>query len=115
MKALYLVNVLADPRPRLVAYRYAMPGEDSVAQQELHAYKRGEQAAHACAHRPVEGSAAFDIHWPVNSDKLRLVRRDRLQRNLELIEVDLATQVDQDAARASRPRTPSSNARTCAT
>jgi dipeptidyl aminopeptidase/acylaminoacyl peptidase len=33
----------------------------------------------------------FDIHWTTGSDRLRLVRRDRLQRNLELIEVDLAS------------------------
>jgi dipeptidyl aminopeptidase/acylaminoacyl peptidase len=33
----------------------------------------------------------FDIHWTTGSDRLRLVRRDRLQRNMELIEVDLAT------------------------
>ncbi len=42
---LYLVNVLAEPRPVLLHYRYAMPGEENVAQSELWVYRRGERAA----------------------------------------------------------------------
>jgi dipeptidyl aminopeptidase/acylaminoacyl peptidase len=89
VKDLYLVNVLANPRPTLVSYRYAMPGEDDVAQQELYTFRRGERQL---AKLPVEkwkDQRYFNVHWPVASDRIRLVRRDRLQRNLELIEVAL--------------------------
>jgi len=89
VKDLYLVNVLANPRPTLMSYRYAMPGEEDVAQQELYSFRRG---ARQLAKLPVEkwkDQRLFNVHWPVGSDRLRLVRRDRLQRNLELIEVAL--------------------------
>jgi dipeptidyl-peptidase-4 len=91
VKELYLVNVLADPRPVLLHYSYAMPGEENVPQMELYVYKRGDTAL-----TPVNGNKWKDqrlmfIHWTTGSDKLRLVRRDRLQRNLELIEVDLGS------------------------
>src|SRR5690606_5526940 len=42
VKQLYLVNVLANPRPTLMSYNYAMPGEENVNQQELYTYTRGE-------------------------------------------------------------------------
>jgi dipeptidyl aminopeptidase/acylaminoacyl peptidase len=91
VRSLYLVDVLCDPRPMVMEYKYAMPGEDSVAQQELSVFRRGEKTL---TRLPVEwwkDQRLFDIHWPVNSEKLRLVRRDRLQRNMELIEVDIAS------------------------
>ena len=33
----------------------------------------------------------MNVHWTVGSDKIRLVRRDRTQRNLDLVEIDVAT------------------------
>jgi len=33
----------------------------------------------------------MDVHWPMGSDKLRLTRRDRTQRNLDVAEVDAST------------------------
>ena len=42
VKELYLVNVLAEPRPTLTSYTYAMPGEDNVAQAELYIWKKGD-------------------------------------------------------------------------
>ena len=88
---LFLVNSLSNPRPTLMTYKYAMPGEENVAQQELYVYRRGETAITPVNVRRWKDQRLFDIHWTTGSDKLRLVRRDRLQRNLELIEVDLAT------------------------
>jgi dipeptidyl aminopeptidase/acylaminoacyl peptidase len=82
VKDLYLVNVLADPRPTLCAYKYAMPGEDSVAQQEISFFKRGEKQITKLDLNKWRDQRLFDIHFPVNGDKLRVVRRDRLQRNL---------------------------------
>src|SRR5690606_5993771 len=35
VKELYLVNSLSEPRPTLLSYKYSMPGEPDVTQQEL--------------------------------------------------------------------------------
>jgi dipeptidyl aminopeptidase/acylaminoacyl peptidase len=89
VKDLWLVNALAEPRPTLMTYKYAMPGEENVAQQELFVFKRGETKLDPVGIKRWKDQRLFDIHWTAGSDKLRLVRRDRLQRNMELIEVDL--------------------------
>lgn len=87
---LYLVNSLAEPRPKLTSYRYAMPGEENVDQQELLLYRRGDKNVVPINVARWKDQRFFNVHWTTGSDKLRLVRRDRLQRNLELIEVNLA-------------------------
>jgi dipeptidyl-peptidase 4 len=93
VQELYLVHTLptrANPRPRLQTYRYAMPGDEHVAQQELWAFRRGDTELTRMPVDKWKDQRHFDIHWPVDAgDRLRLVRRDRLQRNLELIEVAL--------------------------
>ena len=91
VKDLYLVNVLAEPRPRLSTYKYAMPGEDSVPQQEVWTYHRGDKQVRQVKVDRWKDQRVFDLHFPVNADRLRMVRRDRLQRNMELIEIDLKT------------------------
>ena len=91
VKELYLVNALATPRPALVSYSYAMPGEADVAQQELYLFRRGDAAVKPVNVGRWRDQRLFFQHWPTGSDKLRLVRRDRLQRNLELIEIDLTS------------------------
>jgi len=91
VKELFLVNVLAQPRPVLLRYKYAMPGEENVSQQELWVYRRGEQAAKQLFLGKWKDQRLMDVHWPVSGDKVRLVRRDRPQRNLDFIEVDVAT------------------------
>ena len=35
MKDLFVIDVLAQPRPKLETYRYSMPGEEFVPQTEL--------------------------------------------------------------------------------
>ncbi len=91
VKELYLVNVLAEPRPTLVSYRYAMPGEIDVAQQEMWVYVRGESAAKQAPFDKWKDQRLLNAHWPQdNSATMRVARRDRLQRNLELIEYDVA-------------------------
>jgi dipeptidyl-peptidase 4 len=89
---LFLVNSLTEPRPSLMTYKYAMPGEDSVARPELLVHRRGETTLTPVPVAKWRDQRLFNVHWTTGSDRLRLVRRDRLQRNLELVEVDLATQ-----------------------
>ena len=91
VKELYLVNVLAEPRPTLRSYSYAMPGEENVPQMELYVHKRGEAGLEPVEVKRWKDQRLMHIHWTVGSDKLRVVRRDRLQRNMELIEVELAS------------------------
>jgi dipeptidyl aminopeptidase/acylaminoacyl peptidase len=88
---LYLVNVLAEPRPTLRSYAYAMPGEENVAQVELYVHRRGESGLEPIDVKRWRDQRLQHIHWTTGSEKLRLARRDRLQRNLELVEVDLAS------------------------
>ncbi len=88
---LYLVNVLNMPRPSMSAYRYAMPGEENVAQSELYVFKRGEKGVVKLNVKKWKDERLMDVHFPDNSGTVRLVRRDRPQRNLDLIEINLAT------------------------
>jgi dipeptidyl aminopeptidase/acylaminoacyl peptidase len=38
VKDLWVINALAQPRPTLETYRYAMPGEENVPQSEMHVF-----------------------------------------------------------------------------
>ena len=38
VKDLWVINALASPRPTLETYRYAMPGEEGIAVQEMHVF-----------------------------------------------------------------------------
>ncbi|MCC6318593.1 MAG: DPP IV N-terminal domain-containing protein [Gemmatimonadaceae bacterium] len=91
VKELYLVNVLAEPRPTLSSYTYAMPGEENVAQTELYAFRRGESSVRPVNVRKWKDQRLLNVHFATGSQALRVVRRDRPQRALELIEVDLAS------------------------
>ena len=91
VKELYLVNVLANPRPTLSSYRYAMPGEEDVSRTELFVFRRGEAALSPVNVRKWKDQRLMNIHWTTGSERLRLVRRARTQRDAELIEVDLAS------------------------
>ena len=86
---LFLVNNIANPRPTLMSYSYAMPGEENVGQEELFVYNAGDTKLTPVNVKRWKDQRLFDIHWNGSSTKLRMVRRDRTQRHLELIEVDL--------------------------
>jgi len=91
VRDLYLVNVLAQPRPVLLHYKYTMPGEENVTHTELWVYRRGEKAITKINVAKWKDQTLMDTHWPVNGDKVRLVRRDRPQRATDFIEVDVTT------------------------
>jgi dipeptidyl-peptidase 4 len=86
---LYLVNNLAQPRPTLMSYTYAMPGEENVGQEELWMYNVGDTKLTPVNAKRWKDQRLYDIHWNVSSSKLRMVRRDRTQRHFELIEMDV--------------------------
>lgn len=91
VKDLFLVNNLSDPRPTLMTYKYAMPGEAEVAQQELWVYSRDTKKFIKVKADKWKDQSISNIHWPNTSEKLRFTRRDRLQRNLDVCEYDLKT------------------------
>jgi dipeptidyl-peptidase 4 len=107
---LYLVNSLAMPRPTLIKYKYAMPGEENVNQSEVWIWRAGEKQLSAAPLGKWKDQQYFGdavgtgggiggaggggggnaFRWDTPT-KLRLARRDRLQRHLEYIEYDIAT------------------------
>lgn len=88
---LWVIDALAQPRPRLYSYSYAMPGEKNVPQQDLYVWHVGDTTLTPVNVAKWKDQRLFSIHFDTGSNTLRLIRRDRLQRNLELIEVDLAS------------------------
>jgi dipeptidyl-peptidase 4 len=89
--SLFVINALSNPRPQVEVYKYAMPGEENVPQQELHAWKKGDRTLTKLPIDKWRDQRLFQPHYTTSGDRMRVVRRDRLQRNIELIEVDLQT------------------------
>ncbi len=93
VKELFLVNNTHNPRPELMTYSYAMPGDNDVAQQELYLYTAGDTKLTPVALKKWKDRRLYDLHWNGKSaDHLRMIRRDRTQRHFELIDVALPTQ-----------------------
>lgn len=90
---LFVINSLANPRPTLEIYKYQMPGEENVEQRELLIFHRDTKQLKKVPAEKWKDQMYFNIHW-VGKDhsKLRFVRRDRLQRNLEFCEYDTASE-----------------------
>jgi hypothetical protein len=82
MQELWVINSLAQPRPTLEKYKYAMPGEENVRKQELFVYYR---PASKFARLPAKwkDESFSSVHYGKAGDELRFVRRDRLLRNAE--------------------------------
>ncbi len=117
VKNMFLVRSLTEPRPTLMQYSYPMPGEDSIPKPELWTFVRGDKDAKKA---PIDhwkdqrlvgsgqvgvtlgggrggagagaGAGAAPTYWMGKTGTtLRVVRRDRLQRNIEFIELDVLT------------------------
>jgi dipeptidyl aminopeptidase/acylaminoacyl peptidase len=91
VKELWLVNSLSEPRPTLLTYKYAMPGEEGFGVQEMWLFYRDSKEFKRANVDKYKHQRSFDVAWNEQSKYIRLVRRDRLQRNLEFIELDTAT------------------------
>ncbi len=89
---LYLIDNLAQPRPTLMEYPYAMPGETNVGINELYTYRLGDKQVTPLDVSKYKDQRLMNIVWPeAGHDVLSLVRRDRTQRELEMIDVNLQT------------------------
>ncbi|WP_394795724.1 DPP IV N-terminal domain-containing protein [Armatimonas sp.] len=92
VKELFLVNVLSEPRPTLMSYKYAMPGEPGVGQQELFAFSPATKTLDKLPIVKYKDQQVRNVHFQdTTSEALRFVRRDRLQRHAELCEINLST------------------------
>jgi dipeptidyl aminopeptidase/acylaminoacyl peptidase len=91
VKDLYLVNNLAEPRPTLMSYKYAMPGEPEDGVQEVYTLNLAKKELNKIDLNKYNDQRVFEMSWLEGSDRFRAVRRDRLQRDLDLIDVDPLT------------------------
>jgi dipeptidyl-peptidase 4 len=92
VKDLWLVNNITMPRPTLLTYKYSMPGEPDVPQQEMFAFDPDAKALVKLNVDKWKDQRIQDMHFQDGkTDTLRFVRRDRLQRNLEVCDIDLKT------------------------
>jgi dipeptidyl aminopeptidase/acylaminoacyl peptidase len=92
VKDLYLVNSLTMPRPSLMTYKYSMPGEAEVAQQESWIFEPETKTISKMEIGKWKDQRAMDMHFQdASSDVIRFVRRDRLQRNMEVCDYDVKT------------------------
>lgn len=92
VKDLFLVNSLTLPRPSLLTYKYAMPGEAEVAQQESWVFEPDTKTISKMEIGKWKDQRAMDMHFQdASSDVIRFTRRDRLQRNMEVCDYDLKT------------------------
>lgn len=91
VKPLWLVNNLAEPRPTLLEYKYAMPGEPDISTQEFFVFKRESKELKKMEIAKYKDQSIFRPDWSDKSDKIRMLRRDRLQRNADLCDLDPET------------------------
>jgi dipeptidyl aminopeptidase/acylaminoacyl peptidase len=90
VKDLYLVDSLAIPRPKLEQYKYPMPGEEAVRKSELYFCDLEKKSLTRVAPK-WKDERYSDIRWGKSPNELRFIRRDRLQRNLEVCTFDIAS------------------------
>jgi dipeptidyl aminopeptidase/acylaminoacyl peptidase len=90
VKDLFLVDSIANPRPALEKYAYPMPGEEKVRKQELYVCDVGKKTV-----TPVKAKWKDErysgVNWGKTADELRFIRRDRLQRNLQICTINALT------------------------
>lgn len=90
VEELFLVNSIAEPRPALEKYKYAMPGEEDIRRSELHVFDRASKELTRLTPKWKDESYR-SLDWAEEGSTLRLVRRDRLMRNAELCTLDPRT------------------------
>ena len=92
VKDLFLVNVLAQPRPTLESYRYSMPGEEFVPQQELIIFDvASKKRINADLKKWKDQTISVEWFSQKAADKIILVRKDRPLKNLDVCLVNAET------------------------
>jgi dipeptidyl aminopeptidase/acylaminoacyl peptidase len=110
VKDLWVINALAQPRPTLETYRYAMPGEENIPQSEMHVFDRTSKQrvtikedrftdqTLSIATMPQRQNAQRDPRRPRATEwlsdsagKLYFTRLSRDQHRLDVLVADTAT------------------------
>ncbi|MGC1389918.1 MAG: DPP IV N-terminal domain-containing protein [Bacteroidales bacterium] len=92
VKDLFVVDVLAQPRPKLQTYRYSMPGEQFVPQTELAIFDVATKK-HVDVDLKKWKDQTINVEWSSQktADKLILIRKDRPLKHLDVCLVDTET------------------------
>src|ERR1035437_725649 len=94
VKDLFVVDVLAQPRPKLKTYRYSMPGEEFVPQSELLIFDV-DTKKRVNVDLNKWKDQAINVEWSSqkSADKLILIRKDRPLKHLDVCLVNAETGV----------------------
>jgi dipeptidyl aminopeptidase/acylaminoacyl peptidase len=92
VKDLFVIDVLAQPRPKLQTYRYSMPGEQFVPQSELSIIDIGTKKRIDVDLKKWKDQT-INVAWSSQkaADKLILIRKDRPLKNLDVCLVNAET------------------------
>jgi dipeptidyl-peptidase 4 len=92
VKDLFVIDVLAQPRPKLETYRYSMPGEQFVAQTELLIFDIASKSRINVDVKKWKDQT-INVRWSSQkaADKLIFIRKDRPLKNLDVCLVNAET------------------------
>ena len=92
VKDLFVIDILAQPRPKLETYRYSMPGEEFVPQSELSVFDVATKKRIDVDIKKWKDQT-INVAWSSQKDanKLILIRKDRPLKNLDVCSVDAET------------------------
>jgi dipeptidyl-peptidase-4 len=92
VKDLYVVDVLSEPRPKLESYKYSMPGDENVPQTELVIFDVASKKRTDINLKKWKDQT-IKVVWSSQkkADKLLLIRKDRLLKNLDVCQVNAET------------------------
>jgi dipeptidyl-peptidase-4 len=92
VKDLFVVDVLAQPRPKLQTYRYSLPGEPFVPQTELVIFDVATKKRTDVDLKKWKDQTV-NVEWTSqkNTDKLILIRKDRPLKKLDVCLVNAET------------------------
>jgi len=92
VKDLFVIDVLAQPRPKLETYRYSMPGEEFVPQTELMIFDVATKNRVNVDLRKWKDQT-IQVSWSSQktADKIILIRKDRPLKNLDVCLVNAET------------------------
>ncbi len=92
VKDLFVIDVLAQPRPKLETYRYSMPGEEFVPQTELIIFDVAtKKRVNVDTKKWKDQTINVDWSSQKTADKLILIRKDRPLKNLDVCLVNAET------------------------
>ena len=92
VKDLFLVDVLTQARPRLVTYRYSMPGEEFVPQPGLIVFDVAtKKRTNVDLKKWRDQTISVEWSSQKSADKLIVIRKDRPLKNLDVCMVNAET------------------------